>query len=67
MAVHAKDALRCPSISEVLDLLLAVSTLEAIGAECLVSCEDCQIFNLVTTVTTAVRAVVADQGAVAQQ
>lgn len=65
MAVHAEDALRCPSISEVLNLLLTVPALEASGAERLVSCENRQILDFVSTVATAVCAVVADEGAVA--
>ena len=67
MAVHTKDALRCSSIAKVLDLLLTISTLEAISAESLVTGQDGQIFNLIATVTAAVCAVVAYERAIAKQ
>ena len=40
MTIHAEDALRCPRISEILNLPFAIPALEAIGAECLVARED---------------------------
>ena len=65
MAFHAEDPLRRPCILKVLNLLLAVSTFEAGGAECLVPGEDREIFNLVAARTAAVCAIVAYQRAVA--
>ena len=58
MAVHAEDTLRRPSIAQVLNLSLAIPTLEAIGAKSLVTSENRKILYLVSTVTAAVRAVV---------
>jgi hypothetical protein len=67
VAGHAKDTLRCAGIAQVLNLALAIPTPEAIGTECLVACQDGQIFDFVAAVVAAVRAVVADQGAVAEK
>lgn len=67
MAFHAKYPLRRSSISEVFDLLLAIPAFEAARAEGLVACEDGQVLDLVTTSTTAIRAVVAYQGTVAEK
>ena len=61
MAVHAKDALRRACIAEVLNLLLAIATLEAIRAESLITRQYCQIFDLISTAAAAVCAIVADQ------
>lgn len=47
MALHTEDTLRCPRIAQVLDLLLAVPALEALGAKSLVAGQDGQIFDLV--------------------
>jgi hypothetical protein len=67
MAVHAEYSLRSARISEVLNLSLAVATLEAAGAECLISGEDSQVFDLVTTARAAVGAIVADQRSVSKK
>ena len=61
MALHTEDALRSPCVSEVLDLLLAVPTFEAVRTEGLVSRENGKVFNLVAAVTAAVCTVVADE------
>ena len=67
MTVHTEDALRGARISEVLDLSLTISALEAVGAEGLVACEDGQVLNLVSAATAAVCTVVADQGSVTKE
>lgn len=67
MAFHAKDALRGPGIFEVFDLLFAVPTSKAGGAEGLVAGEDGKILDLVPTCAAAIGAVVADQRAVAEE
>ena len=67
MTVHAKYALRGPSISQILDLPLAIPAFEAIGTKCLISRQDCQILDLITTITTTIGAVVADERAVAEK
>lgn len=67
MAVHAEDSLRRPRISEVLNLAFAVSTTETGGTECLVPGKDGQVFNLVPTGAATVRAVVADERAIAEK
>lgn len=60
MAVHAENPLRRPRIAEVLNSPLAVPTFEAVGAEGLVTGEDGQIFDFVSTGAAAVRAVIAN-------
>jgi len=67
MALHAEDALGCFGIFEVLDLALAVPAFEAFRTECLLPCEDRQILDLVFADGTAVGAVVADEGAIAEE
>lgn len=67
MTLHAEDALRGPSISKVLNLALAVAAFEASGTEGLVAGEDGEVFNLVAAGAAAVGAVVADEGAIAEQ
>lgn len=67
MAAHTEDALRCSRVSEILDLSLAVTTPEAAGTECLVSGKDGQVFDLVAACATAIGAIVADEGAIAEQ
>lgn len=64
---HTKDALRGPGILEVFDLLFAVPTSKAGGAERLIAGEDGKILDLVPTCTAAIGTVVADQGAVAEE
>lgn len=66
MALHTEDTLRCPRIAQVLDLLLAVPALEALGAKSLVAGQDGQILDLVRARAAAVRAIAADQRAVAE-
>ena len=67
MTAHAEDALRCSSITEVLDLPLAIATSKAGGTERLVARQDCQVFNLVAASIAAVRAVVAYERAITEQ
>ena len=67
MARHAENALRCARIAQVLDLAFAVPAPEAICTEGLVARQDSQVFNLVATVVARVGAVVADEGAIAEQ
>ena len=67
MTLHAENALRCPSISEVFYLLLTIPTLEASCAECLVPSQDSEVLDLVTTIAAAVCAVIAYQRAVAKE
>lgn len=67
MAVHAEDALRGPGIAEVLDLALAVAAAEAARAKRLVAGEDGQVLDFVAASMAAVRAVVAYEGAVAEE
>lgn len=47
MTRHAEYALAGPCISEIINLALAVAAFETIRAECLVTCEDSEVFNLV--------------------
>lgn len=67
MAAHAEDALGGARISQVLNLPLAVATPKAAGAEGLVASQDGQVLDLVAAGIAAVRAVVADQRAVAEE
>lgn len=67
MTSHAKDTLRGSCISKVFDLAFAISASEASCAKCLVSREDCYIFNFVPASIAAVGAVVADEGAVTEE
>lgn len=67
MTRHAKYALRGASVSQVVNLPLAVAAFEAVRAECLVTCEDGQVFYLVAAGAAAVCAVVADERAVAEE
>lgn len=67
MAVHAEYPLRRPRISKIFDLFLAVPTSKAAGTECLVSCQDSEIFDLVPTRAAAVCTIVADEGSVAEE
>jgi hypothetical protein len=67
MAVHAKYSLRSAGISQVLDLSLAVATLEAASTECLISSEDGEVFDFVTTARAAVGTVVAYQRTVSKK
>lgn len=67
MAVHAEDALRGTRIPQILDFLFAISALEAVGAECLVSRQDGQILNLVPAAAATVCAVVTDQRSITEE
>lgn len=67
MAAHAKDALGGPCITEIFNLALAVSTAKAAGAKGLISGQDGQVLNLVATGAATVGAVVANEGAVAEE
>lgn len=67
MTTHAEDALAGARITQVLDLSLAVAALEAGSTKRLLVGEDCEVFDLVATHGAVVGAVVADEGAVAQQ
>lgn len=67
MACHAKDTLRSAGIAQVLNLALAVPTPEAVGAECLVTSQDSQVFNLIATVVAAVCTIVTNEGAIAEE
>jgi hypothetical protein len=67
MAIHTEDSLRRARIPQILNLLLAVPAFEAVGAEGLVASQDGQILNLVPTAAAAICAVVADQGAIAEE
>ena len=58
---HAEIAMRGPRISQALYLPVAVPTPETGGAECMIACQDCQVFDLVATYRAAVSAIVADQ------
>jgi hypothetical protein len=60
MTVHAKDALRGSRITKVLNLFLAIATLEAIRAECLIASQYCEVLDLVSTAAAAISAVVAN-------
>lgn len=67
MAAHAKYALRCPRISQVVDFALAVTAAETRRAKCLIAGKDGKVFDLVTACAAAVGAVVANKGAVTEQ
>jgi hypothetical protein len=56
---YAKDALRGSCIPKVLNLFLAVATLEAIRAEGFIISQYCQIFDFVSAAAAAVSTVVA--------
>lgn len=67
MAFHAEDALRRPRVFEILNLLLAIPTAETRGAEGLLAGQDGEIFDFVPTGGATVGAIVADEGAVAEE
>lgn len=67
MTAHAEDTLARARITQILNLPLAVAALEAGSAECLIAGQDGEVFDLVATGAAAVCAVVADEGAVAEQ
>ena len=61
MTFHAKYSLGRPSVFEIFDLLLAVPTFEAVGAEGLITGKDGQILDLVITDAAAISTVVANE------
>ena len=67
MAAHAENALRGARIAQVLNLPLAVPASKTARAEGLIAGEDGQVFDLVAASIAAVCAVVADEGAVAEE
>jgi hypothetical protein len=67
MTGHTEDTLRSAGIAQVLDLALAIPTPEAVGTEGLVAGQDGEILDLVAAVVAAICAVVAYQGAVAEE
>jgi hypothetical protein len=67
VAGHAEDALGGASVAEVFNLAPAVAAAETVCAESLVAGQDCQVLDLVAAVIAAVCAVVANQGAVAEE
>lgn len=67
MAGHAEDSLRRACIAQVLDLAFAVPTSEAVGAECLVACENSEILDFIATVVAAICTIVANEGAIAEE
>ena len=64
MALHAEDALRSSRVFQVLNLLLAVATLETIGTESLIISKNGKILDLVFANIARPSAVIADQRAV---
>ena len=67
MALHAEDALRCASISQIFNFPFTVATLEATGAKSFLAGENGEIFNLIAASTATVSAVVADQRAITEE
>lgn len=67
MAIHTENALRGPSIAQIFNLPLAIPTSEACSAEGLVPSKDGQVLDLVPTGAAAVGAVVANEGAIAEE
>jgi len=67
VAAHAEDALGGAGVAQVLYLALAVSAAKTAGAKGLVAGEDGQVLDLVAAGVAAVRAVVTDERAVAEE
>lgn len=67
MTGHAEDTLRGASIAQILNLALAVPAPEAVCTKGLVAGQDGQVLDLVAAVVAAVCAIVAYQGAVAEE
>lgn len=67
MTAHAENTLRCPCITQILYLSLAVSASKAGGAKGLVTSQNRQVFDLVAARAAAISAVVADEGAIAEE
>ena len=66
MATHAKDSLTRARITQVLNLLFAIAAPKAAAAERLITGKDREVLNFVAAGAAAVRAAVADKGAVAE-
>lgn len=64
---HAEDALGGPRIPQILNLLLAVPAAKAAGTKGLIARQDGQILDLVPARAAAVGAIVADEGAIAEE
>jgi hypothetical protein len=60
VTVHAEDALGCSRITKILNLPLAISAFETVGAECLITGEDGKILNLITAAAATVCTIIAD-------
>jgi hypothetical protein len=67
MTTHAENPLRSSCVSKILNLALAIPAAKAGGAEGLVSGKNCQVFNLISTRTTAVCAVIADERSITEK
>ena len=67
MTIHAKDALRSTSVSQIIDFALAIATPKAAGAESLIPSQDGQIFDFASTRGTAIGAVVAYQRSITEK
>jgi hypothetical protein len=67
MTAHAKVTVRRSCIAQVLDLPLAVPTTKAWLAIGLISRKDREVFNFVAASAAAVRAVIANEGAIAKE
>jgi hypothetical protein len=67
VARHAEYTLGGASIAEVFNFAFAIPASKAVCAESLVAGEDCQVFDFIAAGIAAVCAVVADEGAIAEQ
>jgi hypothetical protein len=67
VAIHAKNSLRRACITQVLDLPLTITALEAVGTKGLVTGENGQVLNLVATTATTICAIIAYQGAITKK
>jgi hypothetical protein len=67
MTVHAKNALRCTRISQILDFPLTIPAFETVRAEGLVSGQDRKVLDFVATIAAAIGTVVAYQGAITEE
>lgn len=67
MAAHAEYSLRCTSITQIFDFPFAISTTKTSGTKGLVARKDREVFDLVAARSAAVRAVIANEGAIAEE
>lgn len=67
MTVHAEDALRGARISEIFNLSFTVATLEAVGAEGLISGQDGEVLDLVAAAAATVGTVIADERSITEE